>query len=321
MSALSREPHVGESMIPLDETVLQRLAVVKHWYRLGCNVSLMPPPSSTAAISLFHDAAETILSLAVGRLCSKVDATNLTFAGYFEKLEGVSCTLPHKSEMLRLNKVRVNVKHQAVIQSSETVEEMRAVTTMFLSDAGLVLFGCSVLAVSELQLIGDAEARVELEEAESDVSRGDFKQAIAHAAVAFHGLMDRHEIRWADAWGKSPFRSRERGLAFAQERELGPLAGYFRNIKRETDEIRAMVRDLAFRVDYARYVKFMSIAPHVHALADGTYRPAWVGDPRVPDERTEEHARFCIDFVIDTALEFQRVTAEPLRGNPPPTLW
>jgi len=60
---------MSEPMIPLDQTVSQRLAVVRHWYRLGCNLSLMPPPSSTAAISLFHDAAETVLSLAVSRLC------------------------------------------------------------------------------------------------------------------------------------------------------------------------------------------------------------------------------------------------------------
>jgi len=186
--------------------------------------------------------------------------------------------------MLRLNKIRVNVKHQAVRQSPETIAEMRAVTTMFLSDAGVVLFGSSVMAMSELQLLDDAETRARLEDAEKDVSRCDFKGAISHAAVAFRGLMDRHELRWADAWGGSPFRSRQSSLSLPQRQKLGQLADYFDHVTRETEDIRAMVRTLAFRVDYARYVRFASIAPHVHAMADDSYLSEWVNDPGVPDE-------------------------------------
>jgi hypothetical protein len=270
---------------------------------------------------MFHDAAEAVLSLAVSRLCSGVDPAKLTFADYFRRLEEASCSLPFKAEMLRLNSVRVDVKHQTIVQSPETIAEMRSVTTAFLAEAGILLFGRSITEVSELQLVEDAETRVELEGAERELSRGGHKDAIAHAAVAFHRLMYRHELRWADAWGRSPFRSHHHGFSFVQRQQLGPLTAYFGDVMREVEDVRAMIRNIAFKLDFARYVKFASLAPHVFHTASDAYLPEWVGDPGVPEERTEAHARFCIDFVVDTALEFQRVTAEPLRGNPPPTLW
>ena len=96
----------------LSQDEASRLAFIRYLHQQSVQQGRLPEPQSSTAVLLLHDAIEAFLLLAAEHLGA---AAPREFAGYWEALSPSKLTggvdLAVKQGMVRLNKVRVNLKH------------------------------------------------------------------------------------------------------------------------------------------------------------------------------------------------------------------
>ena len=76
-------------------------------------------------------------------------------------------------------------------------------------------------------------------------------------------------------------------------------------MKSAVDSLQKGVKLLALGVDPERYRRFLTLVPAVALYQSGGHSTQWL--PRhTPDILNSANFEFCLNFVIDTALELQR---------------
>jgi hypothetical protein len=109
--------------------------------------------------------------------------------------------------MRRFNNARVEVKHRGTLPSQPDVEGFRATVTNFLVETTPELFQTDFISISLSSLVRADDVRSALQAAETAAQADQFKEALEHAAKAFH-LCLRNA---ASPWGKRPRMNVQRG--------------------------------------------------------------------------------------------------------------
>ena len=302
----------------LDTITIRRLAFIKYIYQLGLQQSEMPEPLHGVALLTFHDAAELFLQVASEYL--NTGAKQANFMDYWELLsKKLPTELGHKEAMRRLNKARVALKHHGTLPSKLDVEAFRATITNFFMDNTPLIFGIPFTAISLTDFVQPAEARDNLKEAERLLEEGQLIDALDKVALAFQQMLDDYEARKRDRFHRSPFffgrdltfydsfsmgigRSRH----FADERQRleyeHQLAEFVDRVKESLEAIQEAIKILAMGIDYRRYTRFKFFTPHIVRVMSGDYI---IHRSRNQEEAAAEDVRFCIDFVVETAIKLQ----------------
>jgi len=271
---------------------MRRLAFIKYLYGIAVEQSHRPGDLKAASILTFHDSVELFLQLAAEHL--NEGTKNIQFEQYWERLEPHLGGQPlvEKESMRRLNKLRVNLKHDGTFPSPLSVEGFRAsVTSFFEANTPTVFGGLEFADVSMLALIEYPKARTSLEEAQDLIQANHLREAIEKIAVAFAQLLDEYE---------ETKRLRTRSSRFRP----GPRISAFQKMGQITDAIEDLqnaVRLLSLGFDYRRFAKFDSLTPRVVRVMSGDYLPGGAPD----SAPTLDDCRYCFDFVIEGALGLQ----------------
>lgn len=290
--------------------VMRRLALIRYLYEIAVQQSRQAEPLGLVSILAFHDSIELFLQLASEQL--NVEKQSQSFMEYWELLEPkLGRELSEKESLRRLNKARVDFKHYGILPSRLEIEGFRASTTNFFEVNCPLIFTVEFSSISMIALVQYAQARGSLEEALKLMDKENFGDALSKIAVAFAQLVDEYENKKKSGFGPSPFNF---GDSFAF------LNSFFMNIKdrdfaRFVDKvgdsleaIQSAVKLLSLGLDYRRYVRFAMLTPYVRKAGDGSYEIV----PVTKREKalTLQECRFCLDFVVESAIRLQEFDFE-----------
>jgi hypothetical protein len=204
--------------------------------------------------------------------------------------------------MAQLNNARVGLKHYGNPPHADQMNHFIVYTQDFLDQATPIVFGVPLDSVSMLSMIQYELARCELTRAEEEAAAGKIEDGMRSCALAFDSLLNEYESGGLTRdRGGSAFRLPHIESSLSRIDPLDPhLRSCISDLSWSVNRIRNELRLLCFGVDYRRYAIFRQLAPGIVRLANGKVQSfANVPAPTAND------LRFCIDFVIDTALHLQ----------------
>jgi hypothetical protein len=271
---------------------MRRLAFIKYLYGIAVEQSHRPGDLKAASILTFHDSIELFLQLAAEHL--NEGTRGIQFEQYWERLEPrlSGHSLAEKESMRRLNKLRVNLKHDGTFPSPLSVEGFRGgVTNFFEANTPLVFDSLEFADISMLALVAYPKTRASLTEAQELMRNNQLREATDRIAIAFAQLIDEYEDTKRLELRPSRFRP-------------GPRISLINKMGQITDAIEDLqdaVRLLSLGFDYRRFARFDSLTPRAKRTSKGDHvlvnHP--VGEPTLDD------CRYCFEFVIEGALGLQ----------------
>jgi hypothetical protein len=261
------------------------------------------------AILRLHDSIE-IFQIAVLNTIGAKHASTTDFWQKVKEKKGID--LPFQNEYKAFSGVRNSFKHDAVLGD---VAEMRAVSTFILSFFNHVsehVLGIDFSKVSLADVVENLEVREQIKHGELAIASGDYATAVSSVAKAFAVLIGeryaelppylisclslfRHEkVRSGDIVSKI-----EKDL---RHQTVTGLTELLKRLQEQIDELREIVDMLVWGMDLQRYKRFKYLTPIVNRASSGVMDLIPVHSLSV----SEEDAHFCLEFVLDTALNIQR---------------
>ena len=304
-----------------DPEFIRRLAITKYMLDRAYRESREPGPYDSLSILTLHDSIELFLVLVAEHVDVKTE--KLTFTQYWSalvsKLNDQGKKLTMQAQMSRLNQARNSVKHHSVFLHPADKCSFIEMGYQFLVDNAMGIFGVRFQDLSLVDAIRYRYTREYLLASWGSIERNNWTSAVRFAGVAFEYLIREYV--------------EDRGKDYAQFLDFGNQSSYLQVPVEESrdiqisisgligaiDSISKQLRIMALGIDYMRYSKFISLTPTVFVGEDGkyTYMPTIKG-PRV--KRTARDARFCLEFVVDTALALQQASRNEERlGDMPQT--
>lgn len=258
------------------------------------------------AVLGMHDAAEMFLLLACEVNEAKMPAgcrlpERVSWYGYWRYLEPLAPK--HRNSMNRLNKARVNLKHQGLLPSAIDLEGHRVTCRNFFEDNTPILFGMSLDAVSLIDLVQNEKTRQFTREAMKLRDQGEYGDAVIQAAIAFFWLLDDYRKRRDSVIGRVLFDLEGNGAVSCGYDLPDDVSSAIDDLEFELDRVRDAFKMMALGLDCRRWAQFDAITPTILRGAPLQPRHTPSLPRRPPPERQD--ADFCIEFVIQSALRLQ----------------
>ncbi|MDH5463595.1 MAG: hypothetical protein OEW49_04740 [Nitrosopumilus sp.] len=288
----------------MDESILRRLSFIKYIYGVGVEQSNRSEPLSSVSILSFHDSAELFLQLASEYLNASKNENG--FMSYWEVLKE---KLPlgeitQKESMRRLNKSRVQLKHNGTLPSKLDIESFRATITNFFNENTLLIFNIEFDSISMIDVIQNQQVKDNLKKAQELMNKGKSTDCLKELAKALAMLIKDYEERKRDEYGQSPFFFGH-NLSFNSSFFMGidgKLGDFVDKVKESLESIQDAIKVLSLGFDYKRYAKFKLLTPNVIIDWEGNYV---IGDLSSKKSFTKDDCKFCFDYVIDSAIRLQ----------------
>lgn len=277
-------------------------------YNLGLQQSRQPKPLNAASVLTFHDSVELFLHLACEELRTQ-KKDDVKFMSYWpilkEKLPN-DRSLGHESQMERLNRLRVNLKHHGIMPDESEIERSRVNVTNFFEDSTPIIFDLAFDKISMTDVVQFIPARDALNEAATLMEQEKYEEALGKIAISFDLIIEDYESRKARC-GDSPFLFRDpfpySDIHFPRiNREMKDFVN--RKIKNSIEPMQKAMKILSLGLDYRRYAKYRLLVPQIDRLptVEGARDFAITESSRI---HTTEECHFCFDFVIESAIRIQ----------------
>lgn len=287
---------------PLSPSTVRRLAFIRFLYGQGLEQVRRPQPLAATALLSFHDAVEMFLLLVAEHLNVSLDR-NTTFDGYWTQIGAQSSVqLPSRPAMRRMNNSRVNFKHHGSIPSATDLDQFRGDTTTFFADATQTVFAADFTRIDMTDLVTQPGALAKIRDAETQVGRGDYVEALALLSEALDHLLDDYAARKRTPRGSTAFSFGPRHFdAFAtlEIRKISTkLDDQIKAITNTLGQMQRAMRVLAVGLDYRRSARFDMLVPNIVHFANGQRKVRPIPGLHLGDEEYQ----FCKMFVIEAAL-------------------
>lgn len=306
----------------LSEDKMRRLAFVRYLYGLGVEQSRRPEPLAAASILTFHDSIELFLQLAAEHL--NVSKKRIEFEEYWTLIESAlqGKRLAERESMRRLNKLRVNLKHDGTFPAPLSIEGFRSNVTGFFEVNTPIVFDTEFGDISMAHIIRYPDVRSNLREADRSMMASQYDAALGHIARAFWQVIQEFE-RWEVAnFGRPLFMFREPLVTPKPppEPEPAPAQQLFEhgdllaltvgldvaNLRVEVNDrlltVEDMLRAQVLGLDVRGYVRFRLLTSKFLDISNFMPKPNLAPSSEV--------CQACYDFVIDSALRLQELDTE-----------
>jgi len=288
------------------EIIIRRLAIIKYLHNIGVQQSMQVETVAGFSVLAFHDCAEMFLLLVAehkGDNCEK-----WSFMEFWNKYPELSL----KESMRNLKDRRVSVKHKGQFLSKTDIEISRVTITDFLEQNTPIQFGIEYNDISVSELISYNNVKEYVNKAEVFYNENKLYECLSNCKIAFLELLYTYEASKINRFGieSSISVGEEIGndyqLLVGNDDKQG--ARWFKEVTDTTNKIRDLLKIVALGIDFKRYTYFETITPEVRVWwEEGAkeYEP-------YPQEYYNQYnlirgedCRFCINFVIDSALKLQ----------------
>jgi len=207
--------------------------------------------------------------------------------------------------MIRLNKVRVNLKHQGQSINKSDIEAFRVNSKDFFEDNTPIVFGIDFSEISLIDLIENDEVKQILKDAQNFSSNNNYKESIERLAIAFNVLISDYE-KSKTRYRRSPFLIGENSR-FIWTPDLN---SDHREIVKSLKEIQEIIKLLCLDIDCRKYEKFRLLTPIIFRGKEiyDKYNTFWLN---IKERKfNEEQVDFCFNFIIESALKLQEFDFE-----------
>jgi hypothetical protein len=156
----------------------------------------------SVGVNLLQDAVEAFL-LAASEHVNAGIKDNTNYYQYFDMInQKITPELPFRARLIALNKLRVNSKHSGLVPARSEVEGLATTVREFFADVSARVLGKAFSTISLIDLVGDAEPKTFLMEAEAAFGNGDFEGCLVSCRKAVF-------VRFESRYDIAPFESDE----------------------------------------------------------------------------------------------------------------
>ena len=281
-----------------NEIIINRLALIKFLYNIGVQQSEFPDPASSFSILSFHDSIEMFLKLAAENL--NINSDNFNFMSYRESIK----TLTLKESCRSLNARRVNIKHKGLLPSRSDIDHSRITTEEFLKENTIIQFNIEFSKVSILAFVTNKEVQKNLQDADTHLKEGDFKNSVFKSAIAFHILIHRkgHEDKksipanyYYNKIDVSPIKLRDTGIGNRHIEEN------FKKIQEVMNRTIEVSKIIGLGVNYREYLKFKFLTPTIFEMQGNKFE--YLSEPTA--SYSQSNSEYCFNFVVNSAIRLQ----------------
>ncbi|MBU0687845.1 MAG: hypothetical protein KKB81_08405 [Candidatus Margulisbacteria bacterium] len=246
----------------------------------------------TKGILLLHDAVEQMLGAVADHLHVKLKGKNIYLLEYFDLIEQhdpEKRKLSYRIQMRNLNSIRRSAKHEGIFPNIKTSSHFPGTVFALLEEACKTYFDIELQTVSLKSLIRNDKVRKYIDEAEQLIDKGDYEKALISLAFAMFYICESSTMT-------SPLRRLILGKKDAAEIEF--TQPYKTEYKLELVE---------HGIDPYLYYRFCNLTPRIarHTETNDLYH-WWNKYYGHPANWTKQNALFCLNFCIETALNYQR---------------
>ena len=182
----------------------------------------------------------------------------------------------------------------------------------FLSQNTKIQFGLDFSSVSVSSLISYNEVKTYIDVAEEYLVKNDFYNCMVNAKIAFMELLSSYEDTKRGKYHVNSITDVGRKIGNEYQKLIGhdekSGARWFRDVSETTNRIREVLKITALGIDYRKYAFFEYITPETNVY----WSNGCCEYHSIPKDYYESKinlrasdCRFCIDFVIDSALKLQ----------------
>lgn len=282
----------------MDASTVKRLALVRHLFNVGIEQSHQPEPMNCISLLSFHDAVEWFLQLTTEH--HGISKRDPTFMGYWDVITAKLGRPLHQQEPMRkMNKTRSQLKHHGVLPASTEVESFRVSTTNFFIENTPLVFGREFEDISLVDFVSSRDVRSKLLNARGMIKNDLGKDALKEIAIAFETTIDEYK-RDKSRYRQSPFYFGDDFTFFNSffMKQGGEMGKFIDRVGQSITPMQNAIVILCMGLDYRKYVKFKTVAPHVTRLPNGYH----AGEPENCETQDLE---FCFDYVIESAIHLQ----------------
>lgn len=293
-------------MSPVTQSQLERLTLARMLIKQAeAHLTRQGLLDHAPALLNLQDAVEFVLSVSAEVVSASLVSSfeqSITNVEKAMEAKGIGRTLPGRSRMLALNKARVALKHHGVMGARADVEAFLGDVRSFASDSVRLFLDVEFGALDLSDAIRHSKVRREVRRAEGHCAEGDYEAAMAACGLGLTLLFDRPGDDWL--WSRT---------IPAPGRTGDALQIAIATIIEELSHQRRMVKILASGIELPSFWRFIALTPAFRVTPSGKASPL---SPRKSANETQ--ARFCIDFLIDTALRMQEMGSTFIsQGSPP----
>lgn len=257
----------------MDIEVVRRVCLARHLYGLSKeHLNSTNDLYLFSTVNLLQDAVESFLLALSDFVRAQIDQRT-TFDRYFVLINEKTSPkeIPFKSQLLRLNRIRVDSKHYGIQPSRQEVERLEVIVGEFFSESSASILGESFATLSTIDLLNDGETKDMLHQAREKLEAGELDECAICCRKALY-LEVEYKYDISEFREDAPPRTGFSG--FFGPQSSAPLfarnADYIkRNVKSPTDYI---VYDQAhlhqelstLRVDSTSYWNIWRLTPSVY---------------------------------------------------------
>lgn len=181
----------------MDIEIVRRISLARYLYELGMsNLKTGNDMHLFAGVNLLQDAVEAFL-VAVGDYVRATIDAKTDFDKYFVKIDEkrAPAQLPFRSQLFRLNRIRVDSKHHGIQPARGECERLAVSVREFFEEVTREVFGATFSTVSALDLLDESDVRAALTEAKTALEKKDYRAvAIACRKVAYLEVEQHYSI-------------------------------------------------------------------------------------------------------------------------------
>jgi hypothetical protein len=304
----------------LDATSLKRLTYAKYLYHNAADqLHSTSPIIAAEALLRVHDSVE-IFQLVV--LDSLNVSSKFEFMRFWEEAKNkTGKEPPYKDRFAQLNHMRVGFKHKAICPNLSELREVAAVIWPFFVEVSREFLGVDFAEQSLAVLVDDASVREHLGKADELIAAHNYDDALAEITMALHVVLNQKYPRspWAQTSHlldphssshrppKIPYHSYGNALSGAAEL-IHAIEKGFEDLHDRISTQADLLEMVIWKIDLQKYSKFAQFAPYVSQTGGGEFYVVHKGGMRRP--LTRRDARFCYQFVLDSALAIQQQKRE-----------
>ena len=286
------------------QQLMRRLSLSKFQFRSAAEFLQRPGSfNPSMATSLLQDAVETFLwTLSMyGRI--KFDKKH-SFDTLLDKVGDKFETVKYsKTPLTCLNNSRVGFKHYGNLVVNSDAQIFTANVERFFIEVCDKELNLDFSDVSLASAINHKRTENWLNEAEKLYNAEDYCGSVECSMKALISYCSPKGINWSVVNETIyPFRGFSRVQdTFHQEQEFHGFAEW---TAKHLQKLTGFVQLLSMNLDLVAYSHFNSITPIVHMTMTNKFHTAWTFDG---NNLTKKDSRFCIDFVIDTTLQINKL--------------
>ena len=287
-----------------DVLIIRRLSLPRFLFREAKAALQRPGPySGGMATSLFLDSVEAFL-----RILAEHGSVNIGASVPFDKLldkvgAKFNSVLEHRAVITRLNKARVNFKHHGQRIVNEEALSFAYNVEAFLTEVSSDVLQLDFGSVSLVSAIGHRRTENWLHKAERFAGEGSYRESVmctSKALAIYSAAMSVGRFR------PNNYGMRPRRLDFGNDgRQLRrSLTEFARWVSDDLEQIHTHIDLIMKGVNLCSYRRFQVLAPIV-LLSEAKTIISVTWGPGSPANSSNEDAEFCINFVVDAALQIR----------------